>query len=159
MLNENLINKNPENNNNNNDLSNISQYINTQYSNDIQLLIEMGYSSKLIKKTYAFLKPHSIEEAVTFISLENGKYQHNFYIDYKHKNFTQCYVCGHPKDMHINSSQKIENIFEKEFKEQNEDDEEIKITITNEEEDCDICKSTYLVSENKFTENVGQIIL
>ena len=152
MLNENLINKNPEINNN--DLSNISQYINTQYSNDIQLLIEMGYSSKLIKKTYAFLKPHSIEEAVTFISLENGKYQHDFYIDYKHKNFTKCYVCGNPKEMHINSSHKIENIFEKEFKEQNEEDKEIKITITNEEEDCDICKTTYLVSENKFTENL-----
>ena len=40
MLNEKLINIE----NNNNDLSNISQYINSQYSNDIQLLIEMGFS-------------------------------------------------------------------------------------------------------------------
>ena len=51
MLNENLINIE---NNNNNDLSNISQYINTQYSNDIQLLIEMGFSSKIVKKHMPF---------------------------------------------------------------------------------------------------------
>jgi len=153
MLNEILINNNNNNIDNNTDLSNISQYINTKYSNDIQLLISMGFSSKLIKKTYAFLKPHSIEEAITFITKERGKYQHNFYIDYKHKNFTKCYICGKPKELHVDSARKIENIFEKEFKEKKENENEI--ILTNEEEDCEICNSSYLVSDNKITEFIN----
>ena len=56
--------------------------------------------------------------------------------------------------MHINGLHKIENIFEKEYKEKQKEDEEIKIDLTNEEEDCNICNSTYLVSENKFSENL-----
>ena len=112
----------------------------------------MGFSSKIVKKTYAFLKPHSIEEATTFLSIENGKYQHNFYIDYKHKNFTKCYICDKPKEMHINNLNKIENIFEKEYKDKIKEEVEIKLEITNKEEDCLICNST--LSDDNFTENL-----
>ena len=61
----------------------------------------MGYNSTMIKKVYAFLKPNSIEQAINYMTEENGIYHHNFFKDYKHKKKT-CYICGKSKENHIN---------------------------------------------------------
>ena len=53
----------------------------------------MGYDSNMIKKVYAFLKPINLEQAINYMTEDNGIYFHNFFKDYKHKKKT-CYICG-----------------------------------------------------------------
>ena len=102
---------------------------------DYIILNDMGFPSNLIKKVYAFLKPNSLEQAIQFMSTENGIYQHDFYMNYtnpKYKN--KCYICGDITKNHINYDNNIDNmstdINENEFKNENLDD------IKNE---CFIC--------------------
>ena len=57
----------------------------SEYNNDFQILEEMGYDSNMIKKVYAFLKPINLEEAINYMTEDNGIYFHNFFKDYKHK--------------------------------------------------------------------------
>jgi hypothetical protein len=52
----------------------------------------MGYDSNMIKKVYAFLKPINLEQAINYMTEDNGIYFHNFFKDYKHKKKT-CYIC------------------------------------------------------------------
>ena len=65
----------------------------SEYNNDFQILEEMGYDSNMIKKVYAFLKPINLEQAINYMTEDNGIYFHNFFKDYKHKKKT-CYICG-----------------------------------------------------------------
>lgn len=51
----------------------------TKYDEDVAVLTEMGFNSSLISKVYIFLRPTSINQAIQFMTQENGKYQHNFY--------------------------------------------------------------------------------
>ena len=45
---------------------------------DIYTLEDMGFNSIFIKKIYAFLRPQNIENAMTLMTKENGKYLHDF---------------------------------------------------------------------------------
>ena len=40
--------------------------------------MEMGFDTKLIKKVYVFLKPNSVEQAINYMTQDNGLYQHKF---------------------------------------------------------------------------------
>ena len=51
----------------------------TKYDEDVAILTEMGFNSSMISKVYIFLHPTSINQAIQFMTQENGKYQHNFY--------------------------------------------------------------------------------
>ena len=64
-------------------------------------LEKLGFESSLINKIYAFLRPNSIEQAIEFMSMEDGIYQHNFYGNDKDKD-NNCYICGEPPFCHIN---------------------------------------------------------
>ena len=59
--------------------SRLSLLTGTNYSQDFEILEEMGYNSTMIKKVYAFLKPNSIEQAINYMTEENGIYHHNFF--------------------------------------------------------------------------------
>ena len=108
-------------------------------------LEKLGFESSLIKKIYAFLRPNSIEQAIEFMSMEDGIYQHNFYGNDKNKD-NNCYICGEPPFCHINYSS-FENNHNK-----NEKILENKIqkNISNNERniDCNICGDSY--PENEF---------
>ena len=109
---------------------------------EIESLEKLGFEKTLIKKVYAFLRPNSIEEAIQFMTMDDGKYHHNYYENEKLKD-NNCYICGEPFFCHINyiSSDKNEEEKKEIKKEENKvlkkDNENI-IKI-----DCIICGEEY----------------
>ena len=67
---------------------------------DIIFLIKSGYDKKAIIKLYIFVKPSNVNEAIHYLTKENGIYQHFFY-DSSNKEDC-CEICGEKKIMHIN---------------------------------------------------------
>ena len=125
-----------------------SLLVDTSYNNDFQVLEDMGYKSIMIKKVYAFLKPRSLEQAIEFMTQENDIYLHNYFKDYKHKKKT-CYICGAPRENHINyNPDEIDD-----ENDENEDDNLNDNLIENNGNDftCNICGE-------KFNNNSKNVI-
>ena len=75
----------------------------TKYDEDVAVLTDMGFNSSMISKVYIFLRPTSIDQAIQFMTMENGKYQHNFYRQTSSTNSlsNRCFICGEePKNHH-----------------------------------------------------------
>ena len=115
---------------------------------DQKILENLGFEPSLIKKIYAFLRPNSIQQAIGFMSMEDGIYQHNFYENIKNKD-NNCYICGEPPFCHINYSSFGNNQNEKIFK------NDMQKTLSNKDKDkniikldCHICGDSY--PENEF---------
>lgn len=68
---------------------------------ELSILENMGFKKNLIKKVYAFLHPKTIEEAIQYMTEENGKYGHSFIQNEENK--SKCYICGLPILYHINT--------------------------------------------------------
>ena len=75
--------------------------LNIETKKDIIFLIKSGYDKKMIIKLYIFLKPSNVNEAIHYLTKENGLYQHIFYSSTKNKDL--CEICRETKDMHLNS--------------------------------------------------------
>ena len=69
---------------------------------DIIFLIKSGYDKKTIIKLYILIKPLNVEEAVNYLTKENGLYQHIFYNSPNDDEY--CEICGEKKEMHINDN-------------------------------------------------------
>ena len=67
---------------------------------DMKTILSMGYDEKMIRKVYTILKPNEINEALDFLSQENGIYHHDFMET--HGKPDQCFICGEPPKNHIN---------------------------------------------------------
>ena len=67
---------------------------------DIIFLIKSGYDKKTIIKLYLLANPSNLNEAVSYLSKENGINQHYFYSSPYKKDC--CEICGEEKIMHIN---------------------------------------------------------
>ena len=70
---------------------------------DIKILENMGFNKVFIRKVYAFLSPPTIMDAIQYMTMNNGKYAHN-YIEKDEKKAKYCYICGYPQSFHINSN-------------------------------------------------------
>ena len=121
----------------------------TSYNEDFQILQDMGYKPIIIKKVYAFLRPNSLEEAITFMTEENGIYYHNFFKDYKHNKKT-CYICNQPKEKH---SDYFENDIDDDL--ENEDKGNYTQLIENLGKDftCNICGENFKKNSNNIIKN------
>ena len=82
------------------DSINVPKRIKPEDEGDINILIDMGFPSNMIKKVYAFLKPVSIEQAILFMTEEQGIFQHRF-LPYHIKKTNACFICGQPEENHI----------------------------------------------------------
>ena len=69
---------------------------------DIIFLIKSGYNKKIIIKLYILIKPSNIEEAVNYLTKENGIYQHIFYNSPNDNEY--CEICGEKKETHMNNT-------------------------------------------------------
>ena len=67
---------------------------------DMQTILSMGYDEKMIRKVYIILKPNEINEALDYLSQEDGIYHHDFMET--HGKADQCFICGQPPQNHIN---------------------------------------------------------
>ena len=121
----------------------------TSYNNDFQVLEDMGYKPIMIKKVYAFLKPNSLEQAIEFMTQENGIYLHKYFKDYKHKRQT-CYICGSSKENHLNFDE-IDD--ENDEIDENENDNLNDKLLENNGDDftCNICGENYKKNSNNIT--------
>ena len=65
----------------------------------INRLLEFGYNYKLSKKLITYLNPPNIEQAIEYLSEENGIIQHHFIQDIKDNNI--CTICGKIRQLHL----------------------------------------------------------
>lgn len=72
----------------------------SKVENDMKTILSMGYDEKMIRKVYIILKPSEINEALDYLSQENGIYNHDFMETHGKKN--HCFICGQPPQNHIN---------------------------------------------------------
>ena len=115
---------------------------------DIIFLIKSGYDKKMIIKLYIFLKPSNINEAIHYLTKENGIYQHIFYSSIKNKD--SCEICGEKGNIHISH---IDNSFSsasfnKNIYSKNEREDIIKIKTFQKNYICKICEEEILEKEN-----------
>ncbi len=69
---------------------------------DIDLLLEMGYDKTMINKVYILLQPEHIDTAISYMTEENGIYQHNFFENHNpKKDQNKCFICGKTKRYHL----------------------------------------------------------
>ena len=61
-----------------NDMNYLKSTMVRTHLDDINLLEDMGFSYTLIRKVFSFLRPQSIEQAINYMTKENGVYQHEF---------------------------------------------------------------------------------
>ena len=104
---------------------------------DFSLLEEMGFNITYIRKVYSFLKPNSLNEAITLMTQINGIYQHNFMRNPK-KQSHQCYLCGNPSTAHINYNEIKDEEYETSNYDNDDSDEE-----EEGDENCIICDNYY----------------
>ena len=128
------------------DFSRDSLLIDSSYNNDFQILEEIGYEKNMIKKVYAFLKPQSIEQAINYMTEEDGIYFHNFFKDYKHNKKT-CYICGKLPQYHsdyLPSEYIEENQDEINLNENENNDLNIEVPLKNDDGFiCPICGDSF----------------
>ena len=85
--------------------SNNSYYetLDIEKKRDIIFLIKSGYNKKIIIKLYLFAKPSNVNQAVHFLTKENGIYQHIYYDSFNNED--SCQICGEKRINHINEDQ------------------------------------------------------
>ena len=83
------------------------EQLNDDIKKDIIFLIKSGYNKKTIIKLYILVRPSNVNEAIHYLSKENGKYQHIFYPSTK--SLDVCEICGFNKNIHINKIDKSFN--------------------------------------------------
>ena len=96
----------------NNDNLNISKdKFDPKTEADMKTILSMGYDEKMVRKIYIILKPGEINEALDYLSQENGIYHHDFMET--HGKIDQCFICGEPPQNHINYEPKNTTLIEK----------------------------------------------
>ena len=97
--------ENNEQTNNNEDKNNLdnslilNEKFDPKFKADMDTILSMGYNGKMVRKVYIFLKPNDINEALDFLSQQDGVYHHDFMERHGHKN--KCFICGAAPPNHI----------------------------------------------------------
>ena len=78
----------------------INDKFDPKFKGDMDTILSMGYDIKMIRKVYIFLKPNDINEALDYLSQQDGIYHHDFMERHGQKN--KCFICGAPPANHIN---------------------------------------------------------
>ena len=84
--------------------------ISMNHSNDsiirpiIKQLIDFGFNPVYSRRIFFYYHPQNVEDALDYLSLENGIIQHNFVQDRINNENITCYLCGESKDIHLNSN-------------------------------------------------------
>ena len=116
---------------------------------DILFLIKSGYDKKMIIKLYIFLKPSNVNEAIHYLTKENGIYQHIFYSSKKNKD--SCEICREPSDIHINhiDNSFLSFSFNNNIFLRNERIDVLRIKTVKKKFICKICEEEILEEDNK----------
>ena len=63
---------------------------------------EFGYDIIYSRRVFYYLHPEDLEEALNFMAIENGIIQHRYLQDRRNNTNKLCYICGEPKEIHLN---------------------------------------------------------
>ena len=85
----------------------ITDKFDPKFKKDMETILSMGYDEKIIRKVYIFLKPNELNEALDYLSQQDGIYHHDFMERYGQKN--NCFICGQPPQNHINYEEPKKN--------------------------------------------------
>ena len=95
-------------------------------------LIEFGYDRIYSRRVFHYLHPDDIEEALNYMSEENGIIQHRFVQNRRDIENKLCYICGqheefHLKEININNNEEIKiiNFIEKNSLNESKDNKSI----------------------------------
>ena len=103
-----MISENKENLLEENDTNYLNSSMIRTHLDDINLLEDMGFSYTLIRKVFSFLRPQSIEQAIIYMTKENGVYQHEFR-EGKKSEENLCFLCGEERKFHMDYIAENEN--------------------------------------------------
>ena len=70
----------------------------------ITQLIEFGVNPTYSKRVFHFYHPTNIDDALDYLTYENGIIQHNFIQDRNNFENDLCYLCGEARNIHINNN-------------------------------------------------------
>jgi len=128
--------------------------LNVETKKDIIFLIKSGYDKKMIIKLYIFLKPSNVNEAIHYLTKENGIYQHIFYSSKENKD--SCEICREPRDMHINiiDTSFATTSFNNNISLRNERIDILRIKPVQKKFICKICEEEILEEKNKIECNL-----
>ena len=94
----------------------MSKFIGTEegkkIKEDLEYLQEMGFDKKMINKVYILLHPRDMEQAINYMTLDNGIYQHKFFENFNSniKDKDLCFICKKTKEFHFDFIP-LKNIF------------------------------------------------
>ena len=91
-----------------NDMNYLRSTMVRTHLDDINLLEDMGFPYTLIRKVYSFLRPQTLEQAIQYMTKENGIYQHEFR-EGKKTEENLCFLCGEEKKYHMDYIPEDEN--------------------------------------------------
>ena len=152
----------------------INESINAELNQIVIQLQEFGYDKIYSRRVFYYLHPEDLEEALNYMSIENGIIQHRFVTDRNISN-KLCYICGEAKEIHLkelntnlnNNNNNFNNNLEKineekesigtiSFIEKNFNQENNHININN-NNDNDSISSLRILGENYFDKSRNSI--
>ena len=168
-INISVLNKNDIENNIQNNSINLSQIRNPIY----EQLIEFGYNPIYSKRIIQYFHPRDVEEALDYLSINQGVINHRFIKDRNINNIT-CYVCGEKKEIHLDYNPEnllgeinISNIKSNSINNINNDEINIKNSINleviknddiseiKEQKKCEICSESFIPKNENTLKQCG----
>ena len=67
----------------------------------VMQLKELGYNNIYSRRVFHYLHPEDLEEALNYMSIENGIIQHRFIKDRRNISNNMCYICGESESIHL----------------------------------------------------------
>ena len=100
----------------------IHESINVEINPLVIQLQEFGYDNIYSRRVFYYLHPEDIDEALNYMSIENGIIQHRFVKDKRNISNKMCYICNENEEIHLKELNKsINNISKEEEKSVNND--------------------------------------
>ena len=102
--------------NDNNSIPSIKLYSINKSSDNInnpiiEQLIEFGFNPLYSKRIFIYYHPQNVEDALDYLSFEDGIIQHHFVQDRSDPENNICYLCGEEANVHLKSAQINNNSF------------------------------------------------
>ena len=85
------------------------EHLDDDSKRDIIFLLKSGYDKRTIIKLYILQRPSNANEAIHYLTRQNGLFQHIFYSSTKNNDV--CEICGESKNVHISENNKAINNF------------------------------------------------
>jgi len=143
-----------------NNIIDLSSLSNSTMNNEIIIkLIELGYKSVYSKRIFNYYHPKDVQEAIDYLSFENGKIHHFFVQDRNNIEKNICYLCGKEKDIHLDDQ--IDDSLSEDIKESRikknifENRNNLDIKQSNIMINCPVCEEDFLPNDKNKLKNCG----